>query len=186
MDSIKVVIIDDEMPAITRMKVLLKNFPEVEIAGLFQDPQAALLSVLDDAPDLIFLDIEMPGMTGIEFASEVNRNHIDSKIVFISSHDQYALNAIREEAFDYLLKPVSIDELKRCLIRFQSKVQSKLSKRELEIIKLMSEGNNSQKVAEKLFISRHTVDTYRRDILAKTGCKNSAELITYAVRGGLV
>lgn len=186
MDKITIVILDDEVRAIDRMKILFKNFSQVKVVNTFQDPIACLEFISEREPDLIFVDIEMPGMTGLEFASEVSRNQFTSKVVFVSSHEHYALKAIKKEAFDYLLKPVGIDELKSSLTRFEVKVQSRLNKRELDVIKLISEGHNSKAVAEKLFLSRHTVDTYRRDILAKTGCKNSAELITYAVRNGLV
>lgn len=81
---------------------------------------------------------------------------------------------------------MNIDELKHTLERYKSKWQSNLSKREFEIIRLIGKGLNSKTIGEQLFISRHTVDTYRRTILEKTGCKNSAELISYATRNNLI
>jgi len=88
--------------------------------------------------------------------------------------------------FDYLLKPVSIEELKKCIARFKATTQTLLTSRELEIVRALAQGNNSKQIGDLLNISRHTVDTHRRTILSKTNTKNTAELITYAVKGRLV
>lgn len=184
--NIKVVLVDDEARGLNRMKILLNNFPEVEISAQFEQAQHSVEFIIKNEPDIVFLDIEMPGKSGLEIAEDLNKNFVETKIVFITSHEHYAIKAIKNYAFDYLLKPVSIDELKACINRFKSKHNSNLSKREFEIIRGISEGLNSKSIGERLFISRHTVDTYRRTILEKTGCKNSAELITYAAKSGII
>ena len=185
-DLIKIVLVDDEVRALNRLKLLLSNFPETVVLAQFEHADESIEFIIKNEPDLVFLDIEMPGKSGLEIAEDINKNLINSKIVFITAHEHYAIKAIKNNAFDYLLKPVGIDELKNCIERYRSKHHSNLSKRELEIIRAISEGLNSREIGEKLFISRHTVDTYRRAILEKTSCHNSAELIKYAVKHDMI
>jgi DNA-binding CsgD family transcriptional regulator len=84
------------------------------------------------------------------------------------------------------LKPISIDELKKCLNRFNIKYKINLNNRELQIIRELSDGLSSQNIGEKLFISRHTVDSYRRAILEKADCQNTAQLIKFSLKNGLI
>ena len=183
---IKVVVVDDEKRALNRMKVLLGNFKDIELLEQIDNSTDAINYIVKNEPDLVFMDIEMPGISGLEIAEEINKNHLDTKIVFITAYEHYAIKAIKKGAFDYLLKPVNIDELKETFERYKAKWQSNLSKREFEIIRLIGKGKNSKTIGEELFISRHTVDTYRRAILEKTNCTNAAELISYAARNNLI
>ena len=185
-ESIKVIVIDDESRAIKRMLKLFENFPEVEMIGSFQVADEAIEFMTTNNPDICFLDIEMPGKTGLETAENIIKISPDSKIVFTTSYDHYAIKAIKRDAFDYLLKPISIDELKETFEKFKSKFQIGLSKQELKIIRLIAMGLNSKEIGDKIFLSRHTIDTHRRKILEKTGCKNSSELIRYASEHKLV
>ncbi|MCF6212612.1 MAG: DNA-binding response regulator [Flavobacteriaceae bacterium] len=184
--KIKTIIIDDELRAINRLKLLLEHFPEIKIVKEITKPFSNVSLVINSHPDLVFLDVEMPGKTGIEIAEEMNHFAQNIKIVFVTSHDHYAIKAIKNNVFDYLLKPVSIEELKQCIGRFKVKTQSLLTAREIQIISAVAQGHNSAKIGTLLNISRHTVDTHRRTILEKTHTKNTAELITYAVKGKLV
>lgn len=184
--KIKTIIVDDETRALNRMKILLSNFEEIEVLKLTDNAETAIDYIFKHEPDLVFMDIEMPGKTGLELAEEINKHNLNTKIIFVTAFEHYAITAIKQSVFDYLLKPVNIDELKATIERFKAKLQSNLSKREFEIIRLIGKGLNSKAVAEQLFISRHTVDTYRRSILEKTGCKNAAELISYATRHNLI
>ncbi len=183
---INVVLVDDELRAINRLKILLKNFSEIKVINQFNDALQAIDYIKEADPDLVFLDVEMPNKTGLEIAEEINRNSLKTKIIFITSYDHYAIDAIKLNAFDYLLKPISISNLKKSIERFKAKMHFNLSKREIGIINLISDGLNSKEIGKKLHISHHTVDTYRRTILEKTGCKNAAELIKYAVKIDLI
>jgi len=184
--KIKTIILDDELRALNRMKILLNHFPEIDVIAQSNDSYNCTEIILASEPDLIFLDVEMPGKTGLEIADEIKKNGLHTKVVFVTSYDHYAIKAIKSEAFDYLLKPVNIDVLQTTINRFSATTQTNLSKRELEIIRLIAKGENSKNIGEKLHISRHTVDTHRRTILEKTDCSNAAELIAYAIKGSLV
>ena len=185
-DLINTVLVDDDPRALNRMKILLKNFTEIIILEQFVDSTEAIEYILHNKPDLVFLDVEMSGKTGLEVADKINKNLLHTKIIFVTSYDHYAIKAIKTEVFDYLLKPVSISDLKESIERYQTRVGSNLTNREFDIIRLISQGFNSREIGERLSISRHTVDTYRRLILEKTVCKNTAELVMYASKKNLV
>jgi two-component system LytT family response regulator/two-component system response regulator LytT len=184
--KIKTVVVDDETRALNRMKILLSNFPEIEILALLDNSNEAIDFILQNEPDLVFLDIEMPLKTGLEVADELHKNSLHTKIIFISSYEQYAIKAIKNNAFDYLLKPICIDELKDTIERYKAQLLCNLNKREYEVISLIAKGQNSKEIGNVLSISHHTVDTYRTNILEKTDCKNAAELIMYAAKNNLI
>jgi two-component system LytT family response regulator/two-component system response regulator LytT len=185
-EKIKVIIADDELRALNRMKILLGHFDDIEIVAQTTDSSVCIDLIIEYSPDLIFLDIEMPGKTGLEITDDIKKNFLNTKVVFVTSHEHYAVRAIKNEVFDYILKPVSIDELKSTISRYSANVKLNLSKREREIIQLISKGLNSESIGKKLHISRHTVDTHRRSILEKTNCSNAAELITFSLKSGLI
>ena len=186
MNKIKTVIIDSEEASLVRFKNLLIKFKEVEVLGVFDDANKGLEFILNNELDLAFVQIEMENQSGLEIAEEISKRGIDVKVILISAHSHYAIKALKFEVFDYLLKPISIDELKKSLQRFNAKYKINLNNRELQIIREMSNGLSSQNIGEKLFISRHTVDTYRRSILEKTESHNTAELIKFALKSGLI
>ncbi len=184
--KIKTILIDDEERALNRMKMLLSKFPEIQILDAIINASYAIEYILESAPDLIFLDIEMPGKTGLEVAQEINKNNLQTKIIFMTAHEHYAIKAIKAEAFDYLLKPIGIDDLKNTLDRYHSKTQTKFTKREIEIINLITKGLSSKDIGGRLSISHHTVDTHRRKILEKSECHNAVELTLFASRNHLI
>jgi DNA-binding NarL/FixJ family response regulator len=186
MNKIKTVLIDSEEASLTRLKNLLIKFNEVEVIGAFEDSDKGLDFILKNEPDLAFVQIEMPKKSGLEIAEEISKRDTEVKIVLVSAHSHYAIKALKVSVFDYLLKPISIDELKISLQRFNTKYKINLNNRELQIIREMSHGLSSQIIGEKLFISKHTVDTYRRTILEKANCQNTAQLITFAIKSGLI
>ena len=184
--KIKTVLVDDEERALNRMKILLSKFPEIEIVETINDATYAIEFILETVPDLVFLDIEMPGRTGLEIAQEINKKNLQTKIIFMTAHEHYAIKAIKTGAFDYLLKPIGIDDLKNGLDRYHSKSQTKFTKREVEIINLIAKGLSSKDIGEKLSISHHTVDTHRRKILDKSECHNAVELTLFAAKNHLI
>ena len=111
------VIVDDEPKAIRLLQDLLAEIPEIIVAGAFTETSAALSEITKLQPDLLFLDIQMPRMSGFEFLHKVRESGLDPKTIFVTAYDQYAIEAIRERAFDYLLKPVSPEDLKESVQR---------------------------------------------------------------------
>lgn len=118
MQKMKAIIIDDEKPARIALRKLLEwNAPFVEISKECGDVDEAILAIKSDNPDLIFLDIEMPVKNGFDLLQEIDQ--IDFEIIFVTAHDQFAIEAFKRQALAYLLKPVDEDELKRVIERAQ-------------------------------------------------------------------
>jgi two-component system, LytTR family, response regulator len=109
--SITAVLVDDERDSLSAIQQKIKLYcPNVSIQGTFTDSRKALLAIQQMVPDVVFLDIQMPGMTGLELALALSSNKIS--IVFVTAFNQYAIDAIKLSALDYLLKPVDPDELR--------------------------------------------------------------------------
>jgi DNA-binding NarL/FixJ family response regulator len=187
--SFSVYIVDDEALARERLVLMLNTYlpDEVFVSGMAGDKETVLNEVPKLIPDIIFLDIEMPRTSGLELAEELKLLGYTGKIVFVTAYDHYAIKAIRAGAFDYLLKPVDVDELKEVIKRFGGNNNTEiniekikyysLSPRETEIVKLLLKGMSSEEIAQNLFLSKNTVNTHRRNIHAKTGTKNTLGIL---------
>ncbi len=200
MKKIKCIVVDDEKEARDRFEYLLSKFEEINIIATEGNPDIAIEKIMQQKPDIVFLDIEMPKKNGFDVVKEVRENNFDPVFIFVTGYNQYAIKAIKKEAFDYLLKPIDIDELKETIERYKNgqkiavdtklngisqTILIQLSEREKEIIRLIVQGKTSKEIAEFLCISKNTVDTHRRSILNKTKLKSSSELIVFAIEKGL-
>ena len=138
---------------------------------------------------MLFTDVEMPTMSGFDLVKGIRANGTNPKVVFVTGFDHYAIKAIREQAFDYLTKPVDVDDLRKMVDRLlgtpsnsndrQEQIikEFQLTNPEGEILKGIFDGKKSQEIAEALFVSKHTIDTHRRNILNKIGVKSTKELM---------
>src|SRR5881628_3562692 len=111
-------VVDDERLAVQRLTRLLQDTSRVDIAGSTTDPEAALAFLRDHPIDVLFLDIQMPGMTGFELLVRLDR---DIPVVFTTAYDRYALNAFDVNSIDYLLKPIERERLDRALDRVEQR-----------------------------------------------------------------
>src|SRR4029077_16133930 len=108
--------VDDERLAVRRLTRLLENTGRVTVAGSATDPVEALASLRDAQLDVVFLDVQMPGMTGFESLGQLNR---DIPVVFTTAYDRYALEAFAVNSIDYLLKPIDPERLGRALDKLE-------------------------------------------------------------------
>jgi two-component system LytT family response regulator len=114
--KLKAIIIDDEKMARTLLAGMLKELDvDVEILELCEDLSAGVKAIRKHKPDLVFLDIEMPGHSGLELLDFFNEDEITFSIVFTTAYNQYAIQAFKLSAIDYLLKPVSVQELEHAI-----------------------------------------------------------------------
>ena len=120
MKPFKSIIVDDEIHAIELLSALLGNIPSVELVNNFTSPVKAIKYLSNNKIDLIFLDVQMPELSGIEFVKTISEMNIDSYVVFVTAHDQYMLEALRVHALDFLLKPVDLQELKEAIARVRN------------------------------------------------------------------
>ena len=116
--SIDVVIVDDEKHCLEALTELLIPDPRVNIVAGISQPAQAVFSLLDTKPDLVFLDIHMPGTSGFDILRKLKKQGFEPAVIFVTAFDHYAIEAIKSAAFDYLLKPVEAEELQKSLDRF--------------------------------------------------------------------
>lgn len=142
----KAVIIDDEKHCREVLQVLLlKHCPEVDLVQSFAGAEEAMEGLSETSPDLIFLDIEMPGMNGFEFLERFRQR--DFAVIFTTAYNEYAIKAIRHSALDYLLKPIDKDDLVAAVQRaFQSQSQKTSGKIE-QLLQSMQAGQTSRRFA---------------------------------------
>jgi two-component system, LytTR family, response regulator AlgR len=114
---LKVLIVDDELPARERLKSLLAEIQDVEVVGDAASAQEALALTHDLAPDVVLLDVRMPGMDGLETARHLNVLEEPPAVIFTTAYDQYAVEAFAAHAVGYLLKPVRKEQLAAALAR---------------------------------------------------------------------
>jgi two-component system, LytTR family, response regulator len=115
----KIIIIDDEPRWRKTLASVLEEFPDVEIVAECDSADAGIKAIQQHHPELVFLDVEMPGKTGLEMVAEIQ--HIDFDIIFTTAHDKYSLAAIKASALDYLLKPATAKDVSAALERFRKK-----------------------------------------------------------------
>ncbi len=117
--TVRVMLVDDEQSALDTMSYLLRDYPEVEIAFASTDAIEALKALEDTQVDALFLDIEMPVVSGVDFCERVKEAHPEIAIVFTTAYEHYAVRAFQLGAIDYLLKPVTRSALKRTMGRIK-------------------------------------------------------------------
>ena len=111
------VIVDDEIPVLNLLKMFLQKTEQVNILGVYTEPNEALENIINIKPDVVFLDIEMPEMNGLELASRIMEQNDELMIVFVTGYNQYALEAFQVNALDYILKPVNPNTIQKCISR---------------------------------------------------------------------
>lgn len=119
--KLRSILVDDEKHAIELLSALLQNIPGISIENTFTSPVNALKYVAKNDVDLIFLDVQMPELSGIEFAQTISDFNIQPNIIFVTAHDQYLLDALRLNALDFLLKPLDITELQEAVKRVKKR-----------------------------------------------------------------
>ena len=206
---IRVLIVDDHKIVIEGMKLLLQNHPNIEVAGTALSGEEAIDLLPNLCPDVVLLDINMPGLNGIDTCKKLLELQPILKVIAISMHKESSLIKLMlsNGAKGYVLKNAGQDEVIEAIEAVymgktyldetvneiivssvtsakSSKVESpfpSLSRREKEILALILEEYTTQEIADKLFISFGTVETHRRNMLIKTGARNTAGLVRIAL-----
>ena len=212
MDKIKLLVVDDHAVMRDGIRALLSLHDDIEIVGEAATGQEAVGKALELAPDVIVMDIAMPGMDGLEATRRIVKQNPKSRVLILTQHDdkEYILSAIKAGCAGYLPKRALGSELitairavyrgdsflypsaATALIKdYRSQAQNgdtydHLTPREREILKLIAEGHTSREIAEMLFISLKTVMGHRTKIMDKLGLHNRTELIKYAMRKGIL
>jgi two-component system, LytTR family, response regulator len=148
---IRVLIIDDETLARDRLRDLLNYDSDIEIIGECANGKAALESIKELTPDLIFLDIQMPEMNGISVIEALDPTKLPY-IIFVTAYDQYAVKAFDLYAMDYLLKPFCRDRFEKSMCRVKEQINGQNRNFNKQIISLLEEFKNSSSHADRLVV----------------------------------
>ncbi len=212
MSKIKILVVDDHAIMRDGIRALLGLDNDIEIVGEASEGKEAIEKTQEIAPDVIVMDIAMPGMDGLEATRRITKKNPKVKVLVLTQHDnkEYIISAIKAGAAGYVPKRALGSDLVSAIRSVQrgdsflypsaaaalienyrqqtEEVEpfDRLTAREREILKLIAEGHTSRKIAEILFISLKTVVGHRTKLMKKLDLHNRTELIKYAMRKGLV
>src|SRR5690606_13678709 len=128
---IRAIVVDDESLARKGLTMRLAQFPQVDVVQVCKNGKEALAAIAEEAPDLVFLDIQMPGMTGLEVVEHLQQDNMPM-IVFVTAYDAFAIEAFKTNAVDYLLKPIEDDRLSLAIERVQAQAAGRQAVAEKE------------------------------------------------------
>lgn len=200
--STKIFIVDDHYMIIEGIKSMLVNEPGIEWLGHASSAATCLAFLRVHTPDIILMDINLPDKSGLELCKEVMQLYPGIKIIGLSTFNQLSFisRMLENGAYGYLLKNASRHEIlqaietvmqrKQYLSLEASEMVKKnqgddrpvLTRREIEVLQLIAEGLTNAEMAEKLFVSVTTIDTHRKNLLAKFNAKNTAALVWAAAQ----
>lgn len=208
MKKIKIVLVDDHKLLRHGLRNIIEQNANMEIIGEASDGREAIKIISKLEPDVIVMDVAMPGLNGIEAAKQIHKKKPKVKIIGLSMHSgkQFILGMFNAGAIGYLLKDGDSDELITAIskvmknekylskdinqeylkfIKKENLLKEELSSREKEVLQLIAEGNSSKKIGEILFLSPKTIDVHRNNIMKKIELYSIPELTKYAIKNGL-
>lgn len=214
MTNVKIALADDHKIVRDGIKTMLESQPEIEVVAEASNGNEIIERVDDNLIDIVIMDINMPEKDGIEATKKLKNKHPDVKVLALtmSNDDLHIRQMIQAGASGYIMKSAGRKELKDAieaimegkhyfsdeathsimmdLVKGKGKSTSPdvvhITDRELEILELIVQEFTNQEIAEKLFISSRTVDAHRRNLLQKTGSRNTAGLVKYAFQHNII
>jgi DNA-binding NarL/FixJ family response regulator len=211
---IRVLICDDQAVVVDGLEMILSSDAEIDVIGTAQDGAEAVQLAADTRPDVVIMDLKMPGMNGIQATRQIRQQHPEIKVLVLTTFgdDEWVFDAIRSGADGYLLKGTARADLIKAVKGtaagqthvdpnvagrlFSQVAQSpgqpsttminELSEREQDILRLLAQGLTNAEIAEQLFLSRGTVRNYVSAILAKLGVEDRTQAALMAVNYGLL
>lgn len=213
--TIRVVVVDDHTLVRQGIVGLLASQPDIDVVGQAGDAREALAVIASVAPDVVLMDIAMPGQSGLDATREIRDRFPAVQVLVVTIHDRedYLFQALRAGAAGYVLKGAEVQDLleavraaqrgevyllpsvtKKLVADYLRRSQAGedrttydgLSDREREILGLIAQGLTANAIAATLFLSPHTVQSHRDHIMAKLDLHSKAALIKYAIAHGLI
>lgn len=213
---IRVLLVDDHAVIRQALRMLLEAQPELEVVADVENGREAIQAVERLRPDVVLMDIVMPGLNGLDATRQIRKVSPATKVVVLSGFvdEEQLLEAVRAGASGYLIKRSDVSELVLAIqtvhrgnryfssalsegfdlteVLYQAKrgegkeASDPLTPREREVLQLIAEGYTNQGIANELFISVKTVEAHKAHIMAKLHARNRTDLIRYAIRKGIV
>lgn len=210
MDKLRIVLVDDHEVVRLGLRSLLERQPDLMVVGEAETANEAVQAVESLAPDVVVLDIRLPGRSGVEACAEIKHRRPETKIIMLTSYaeDEVLLDAIAAGAEGYVLKQVGSDDLVQALRRVgrgermldpqltdqvfaklremrereRAEAFADLTEQELYVLALVAEGKTNREIGKALYLSEKTVRNYVSDILTKLGHTSRAQAAAYAAR----
>jgi DNA-binding NarL/FixJ family response regulator len=212
MKSIKVIIVDDHAIFRKGLRTILSRIENIEVVAEAENGKDFISLLEDHQPDLVFIDVRMPVMNGIEATRTAMKLHPKLKIVALSmfGEEEYLHQMITAGVKGFMLKTIKRPEFELAIQRFMAgkeyfsmellpffthkyigsdkkrASENHFTTRELEILQEIAKGHSSKEIAENLFISKRTVEGHKANLISKTGSQNVLKLLIYAIQHGLV
>ncbi len=214
MKSIRIILADDHQLFRDGIKSLLEDVGDITVTGEASNGKELLDMLKGLTPDLIILDITMPDISGIEITKIIADEYPSVNVLILSMHneEEFIINTLKAGAKGYLPKDIGKTELLQAIYKIHSGSEyfSKnisdtflknfihrtkiglegdnpvLTPREIEIVKLVSEGFKNQEIADKLFISVRTVDAHKNNIMKKLKLKSTVDIVKFAIKNNLI
>ena len=209
--SYRILLADDHALFLSGLSGLLARRPECEVVGTAANGAECLELIRTVPHDVVLMDIDMPVMDGIEATERALAEHPHEKIITLSMHaeETFYFRMVEAGAKGFILKSADLDEVVAAIhvvceggsffsqellqhlvgslkTSRHDQPEELLSDREKEILLLICKGLSNQEIGDRLFISKRTVDKHRANILEKTGCKNTANLVVWAIKNSVV
>ncbi len=213
MNPIRVLLVDDHPIVRQGVRSVLANHGDIQIVGEAENAVTLFACLETIQPDIVLLDVRMPGQSGIEITQRLKREHPEIKVIVLSTYDDddFLLGALRAGAEGYLLKSASADVLASSIrqvgagerllsptlvsklmrefqemAKEQARADSGLTDQELQVVRMIAAGATNKEIAEKLFWSEVTVKRKVQDILEKLGVANRAQAVAEGAKKGLL
>ena len=207
MKKITLLIVDDHPMVLEGMKTLLSGIPSLEVMGTASNAFEAIAFLKTNPVDVAIVDISLPDISGIELTTKIKKEFPEVKVLAMSTFKEqsYVTEMLQRGALGYLVKSASKEEIEEAIqnvskgelflgtgisaVNAQTETNRDIpliSRREKEVLQLIVDGLTNPQIAEKLFISLHTVDSHRKNLLTKFEVNNTASLIRIAVKGKIV
>jgi len=209
--SIRVLVVDDHAVVRTGLRRVLDAEPDIETVGEAPNAERAVFEAIEHKPDVVLMDVVMPGKSGIEIIPTLQQSVPQAKVLVLSMQDdpRYLREAFEAGASGYVLKEAADTEvvdavravaageryvhpaLGARLVQAEAEERRRseedpLSEREREVLRLLALGHTNQEIAKMLYISVRTAETHRAHIMQKLGLSSRAELVRYALAEGLL
>lgn len=209
MKRLRVLLVDDHTLVRAGIRRLLEETGDIEVVGEADDGEQALRLAAQTAPQIMVLDLSMPGLGGLEVAAQLTRAHPQIRVIVLSAHtgSAYVVEALHCGAAGYLPKRAATEELVLALrvvaegktylspsvsrpmidgYLEQAAGRAPLTARQLQVLRHVAEGRSSREIAERLKVSVRTVEAHRAEVMARLGVNNTRDLVHEARRLGLV
>lgn len=215
MNKIQVFLADDHTIMRAGLRSLLENSGRIEVIGEAEDGREAVKQVEQMRPDIVLMDIAMPGLNGLEATRQIKRRFPEVKVLILTMHttEEYIAQIFGAGASGYVVKRAAVTELvtaiqavhhgdafispsisgtviegylKQTRTGDEAEWYDLLTEREREILQLIVEGHSSREIAERLIITENTVRAHRANLMSKLDLHNTAELTQFAIRKGII